>query len=792
MRKILYMIIGVLILGCFATGCEQRREDFYNKALGYYNNKQYTESRLELKNALAIDPECAECRLLFGKLALEEGNFQNAFINFKYATDFDPNLTEAKVELSKLYLLAGEFDNAGDMARNALNEDAENIDARLVLASVLAEKKKFTESERMLGIAENEDPGNPDVYLSMSSVFARQNKTEESEKALLVGVSRIPTNTSLLMKIVAFYRQSGVPEKAKEFVEKLLAAGSGDPRFIIFAAEYFSSVGDLARAEELMADLVKRFPEKDDYRVLYARLLSNAKKYDQAESVLKEGLVLNDASLQIRMALSGLHMSQGRQEEAAQILLSGSEIDPEGVDNVIYRKQLATLYLDMNDASKALEQLDQVIERNPKDAEAHYLRGQIYLLEGNGQKAVAEFRQVVRDNPESAPAYALLAKGHLANDETSIAIENLKEAISLDPSYGPARETLINTYLDRKDWQQAILELQRLREKRPDDINIIAAIGDVYAIKGDINLATHTFTEIARDFPESPIGVLKLAELSRTEGKNAAAEKYYSEALKVTPDSLVAIQGKVAVLLAQNRYTAAMNFCESLLVKYPDNARIYEIMGRIQAGRREFESAEENYTRAAALAPDWMLPYMRIGDLYVANNKVKDGIVKFSAEIKNDEENPGPQFILGLLYEQDGQFDKAREIYSELLRNKPGFQLAANNLAYLLATKFSDSGEDMQEALKLARVAASSQSPEALDTLGYILYLNGEYEQALHVLNSALQVVPDFSAAQYHKALVYYREGKRGEAKKILTKLLNTQGDFPEKKEATNLLDRIS
>ncbi|WP_432736826.1 tetratricopeptide repeat protein [Maridesulfovibrio sp. FT414] len=791
MRKSTLAVILIVVVSCLFSGCEKRREEFYNKAVEYYKQKKYTESRLELKNALSIDPECAECRLLFGKLALEEGNFQTAFVNFRYASDYDPKLTEAKVELSKLYLLAGEFDNAGDMARKALNEDSKNIEARLVLASVLAENKKYAESEKMLAIARNDDPGNPDVYMSLSSVYVRQKKMQEAEQALLDGVSHIPSDTGMLMKLSALYRQTDAIEKARPYVEKLLEVGGGEPRFVIFAAEYFSVVGDKTRAESLLADLVKRFPDKDEYRVLYSRMLSSEKKYDLAEKVLQDGLTANKASLQVRSALSALFVSQGRQEEAVKILLDGIAIDSESADNVYYRKQLATLYLDMNESLKALEQLDEVIERNPKDSEAHYLRGQIYLLEGKGQKAVAEFRQVVRDNPTSAPAYVLLAKAHQANDETSIAIENLKEAIAIDPGYGPAREALINTYLDRKDWHQALLELQRLREKRPDDINIMAAIGDVYAIKGDVNLAVHTFAEIAKDFPESPIGLLKLADLSRSEDRNAEAEKYYTEVLRIAPDSLVAIQGKVGVMLEQNKFTAAVNFCQKLLKEFPDNARIYELMGRIQAKRDNFTEAEESYAKAISLAPQWMLPYMRVGDLYVSNNRIKDGIAKFTANVKEEPDNPGPLFILGLLYEQKGDFSNARKAYSELLEKWPGFQLAANNLAYLLATKFSDRGDDMKEALKLARVAASSQSPEALDTLGYVLFLNGEYEQALHVLNSALQVSPEFSAAQYHKALVYFRDDKKMEAKNILNKLLKSKDDFPEKKDALNLLERI-
>ncbi len=89
----------------------------------------------------------------------------------------------------------------------------------------------------------------------------------------------------------------------------------------------------------------------------------------------------------------------------------------------------------------------------------------------------------------------------MVNGKTDFAIENLEEAIKLEPGYAPAREALINTYLDRKDWHQAIFELESLREKRPDDIEILAAIGDVYYIKGDKHLASRTYNELSEKFP---------------------------------------------------------------------------------------------------------------------------------------------------------------------------------------------------------------------------------------------------------------------------------------------------
>ncbi|WP_291327881.1 tetratricopeptide repeat protein [Desulfovibrio sp. UCD-KL4C] len=791
MRKLIILWVLVAVIFSVFTGCEQRREDFYNKAVEYYKQKKFTESRLELKNAIAIDPECGSCRLLFGKLALEEGNFQSAFANFKYAVEFDPSLIEAKVELSKLYLLAKDYDNASDMARNVLNVDSSNVKARLVLSSVLSERKKYDEAENLLTAALNEDPRNADIYLALSRLYYRQNSLDKAEAVLIKGISQIPSSTALLMNISALYRDRKEPQKAEKFVEKMLKSGNEEPRFILFAAQYYSSISMTKRAEELMSVLVSKYPEKDNYRVLYAQLLSASKKYDLAIATLKDGLHLNNASLPLRSALSSIYLNKGNQNEAVSVLEDGAAIDPEGGDNVVYRKKLATLYLNMNEVGKALEQLNLVVNRNPKDGEAHYLRGQIYLLEGEGREAVSEFRQVLRDNPQSAPAHVLLAKAHLANDEVGIAIENLKDAISLDAGYAPARETLINAYLDRKDWQQAILELQRLKEKRPDDINILAAIGDVYTMKGDYNLAKRTFTNIVTRFPKSSIGFLKSAELAIKEGKKNLAEQYYNDALNITPDSLVAIQGKIDILVDQNKYTAAIKFCNKMLKQYPDNARLYEMLGGVHSRRGHFAKAEESYFKAIEFAPNWLVSYMRIGDIYAAQHEIKKGIIKFENVVKKDETNPAPLFIIGLLYEKENNYKKAKDTYSRLLVKFPEFKLAANNLAYLLAEHFSDNAADIAQALKFAKIAASSQNPEALDTLGYVLYLKGDYEESLHVLNTALQIAPDFSAAVYHKALVFSRNGKKDEAKKMLTNLLKTQDNFPEKQQVKSLLVRL-
>lgn len=74
----------------------------------------------------------------------------------------------------------------------------------------------------------------------------------------------------------------------------------------------------------------------------------------------------------------------------------------------------------------------------------------------------------------------------------------------------------------------------------------------------------------------------------------------------------------------------------------------------------------------------------------------------------------------------------------------------ANNLAFYMTER----GEDLSEALRLARgaVKAAPEDPTYLDTLGYILLKAGKPREALPVLNKALRGLPAGSADPRHAA----------------------------------------
>jgi tetratricopeptide (TPR) repeat protein len=97
-----------------------------------------------------------------------------------------------------------------------------------------------------------------------------------------------------------------------------------------------------------------------------------------------------------------------------------------------------------------------------------------------------------------------------------------------------------------------------------------------------------------------------------------------------------------------------------------------------------------------------------------------------------------------------GNNDEAIAHYRQVLTLQPTNVLAMNNLAWLVRDS------DPSEAVQLASQAAerAPNNPAILDTYGWVLHGAGEHQQALEVLNRALELDPGNAEIEGHLAQV--------------------------------------
>ena len=119
-------------------------------------------------------------------------------------------------------------------------------------------------------------------------------------------------------------------------------------------------------------------------------------------------------------------------------------------------------------------------------------------------------------------------------------------------------------------------------------------------------------------------------------------------------------------------------------------------------------------------------------------------------------------------------------------RSTPNFVPALNNLAYLYTERLND----LDKAYDLARKARELQRQDAsvADTLGWVLYKRGDYQQALPILQESAEKAPDNPEIQFHLGMTAYMMGQTDLAKVALRKAASAAKDFPGKDESKRRL----
>jgi tetratricopeptide (TPR) repeat protein len=129
-------------------------------------------------------------------------------------------------------------------------------------------------------------------------------------------------------------------------------------------------------------------------------------------------------------------------------------------------------------------------------------------------------------------------------------------------------------------------------------------------------------------------------------------------------------------------------------------------------------------------------------------------------------------------------------MYERILQKSPNSDIAANNLAALLADQLGDA-ESLKKARTLAERFESSPQPAFRDTLGWVYYKTGETDKAVSILKDVVKQAPNVSVFRYHLGMAYHKQGNLTDAKPQLAKALEGKNDFTGKDEARAVYQKI-
>ena len=365
------------------------------------------------------------------------------------------------------------------------------------------------------------------------------------------------------------------------------------------------------------------------------------------------------------------------------------------------------------------------------------------------------------------------------------AAENRYRKIVKDPKEASARLL----------WSFASL-LQR-RGKQPEAIKLIAAkletnpdsiiLADALAqLKADTQLAPL----VANPVQGMSEAVFNLASaLPRDRAENVIL-MYTQVSLDLTPEFALGHLLVGDIMAARERYESAVTVYGKVKVKSPFSwsARLrtadalYELKRLDEAVKLLEKMADERPTRTDAL--------LKLGNFLRYKEKFEKAVGAYDQAFERLEKPNAQQWSLyysrGIALERSNQWKRAEKDFLKALEFKPEQPYVLNYLGYSWVEK----GKNIDKARGMIERAVQQRQNDGyiVDSMGWVLYRLGKYEESVAHLERAVQLRPQDPVINDHLGDAYWRVGRRHEARFQWRRALSFK---PEKKETDKIEGKL-
>jgi tetratricopeptide (TPR) repeat protein len=132
---------------------------------------------------------------------------------------------------------------------------------------------------------------------------------------------------------------------------------------------------------------------------------------------------------------------------------------------------------------------------------------------------------------------------------------------------------------------------------------------------------------------------------------------------------------------------------------------------------------------------------------------------------------------LAAIYQQDGEHQQVIALYEQIYQQNPNSLNALNTLASYVSDYASDAAL-VNKIAKLAEPLSKTNDPYMLDTVAWLFYKQGDYQNAHDLLLKVLELDAGSAVSNYHLGMVYFQQGDKARAKQYLQKAVTEKEAF--------------
>ncbi|MBK6657299.1 MAG: tetratricopeptide repeat protein [Proteobacteria bacterium] len=506
-------------------------------------------------------------RLLMAEFAGQRGHLDVAVKNYVELAHSlrDVGLAE---RATRIAVFARDDESALSAARTWVELDPKDMDARQILAAMYIRHGNADAALEHLEYVVSHDAGQPGNRLRMvANLLGHEDDRQTALAVMEKLVAKHSEDSDALLAYALLAIRAEQLDKARDAMNRIVKRTELSSNVAMAYLAILQKQGKLPQAIDWLDSVLAANPKQFGLRLIYARLLADANRYE-------------DARLQFRM------------------------LSTEAPDNSDIVFALGLLNLQANRVDEAAKNFTRLLKLDARLDEAHFYLGQIAEAQKNPEQALAEYRKVqggsnyfnaqmrialvkaVKGQTDEAIAFldkmtveddeqrfnvarakgeiltdknrfdeamqvydAALAKGEFNSDllytramlaermgKIDVLEKDLSTILAKEPDNSQALNALGYTLADStKRYDEALALITRALEISPKDFYILDSMGWVLYRLGRLDESIK-YLEKARELRNDPEVAAHLGEVLWVKGDRAAATKTWDAALRDTPN----------------------------------------------------------------------------------------------------------------------------------------------------------------------------------------------------------------------------------------------------------------
>jgi tetratricopeptide (TPR) repeat protein/peroxiredoxin len=247
--------------------------------------------------------------------------------------------------------------------------------------------------------------------------------------------------------------------------------------------------------------------------------------------------------------------------------------------------------------------------------------------------------------------------------------------------------SLGSVFFQRGYFDQAEASFRLALRDNPSSAEALYGLGSVYLKQQKASEARESFERAIRlraSYPDTlPNAWNNLGLLATREGRTADAIPYFQEALRLSPDHLIALDNLGNAYRQQKQWDEARKVLERAVALGPHDPEANYSLGMVFAQMDDSDRAYEYLQRALKLRPAYPEALNNLGVLYLRTRRRDEAVASFEECIRVAPAFDQSYLNLARVYAVEGTPDKARAVLLELLKQHPDHAPARKMLEQL-------------------------------------------------------------------------------------------------------------